>query len=387
MRDNQPITDREAMLPDGALLVSKTDTDSRITFANKEFVAISGFSREELLGAPHNLVRHPHMPPEAFADLWTTIGEGRPWEGLVKNRTKSGDHYWVRANVTPVVENGAVKGYISIRERPSRDKVAEAEDAYKRMRSGDKSLGLRDGELIRTGLSARFRVFRLSMTGRLVGIFATLILGIVLVGAGGLLGMAQSNESLRTVYEDRVVALGQLGEIGALMQQNSQAVSLAVLEMKGGGQSKPEHVAAIRQNAAQIDKVWAEYMATYLTPEEEGLARTFQASRTLLVSEGLRPAMQRAEEGDGVKLEKLLIETIGPLFGDARSKLNALVELQQRVALEEYTNAKQSFAGRTTIVTVGALGLAALAALLGWFLMGAVRRPLAEMARHFEAIA
>jgi len=387
VRDNQPITGRETIFPEGELLVSQTDLESRITFVNRGFATVSGFTREELLGAPHNLIRHPEMPSEAFANLWSTVKAGRPWEGLVKNRTKTGDHYWVRANVAPVVENGVVKGYISIRGRPSRDKVAEAEDAYRRMRSGDKSHGLRDGELIRTGLSARLRAFWSSMTGRLVGIFATLILGIVLVGAGGLLGMARSNEALRTVYEDRVVALGQLGEIMILVQQNTQSVSLAVLELKGGNKAKPEHMESIRQNVARTDKVWAEYMATYLTPEEEGLARAFQASRTLFVSEGLRPAMQRAEEADGVKLEKLLIETIGPLLGDALSKLTALVELQQRVALEEYTNAKQSFAGRTTAVTVGALGLALLAALLGWSLMRTVRRPLADMARHFEAIA
>ena len=78
----------------------------------------------ELLGAPHNLVRHPHMPAQAFANLWATIKAGRPWDGLVKNRTKAGNFYWVRANVTPVVENDQVTGYISIRSRPSREAIA-----------------------------------------------------------------------------------------------------------------------------------------------------------------------------------------------------------------------------------------------------------------------
>jgi aerotaxis receptor len=227
VRDNQPIADREVMFPEGKPLISQTGTDSRITFVNKEFASVSGFSRDELLGAPHNLVRHPHMPAQAFANLWATIKEGRPWEGSIENRTKTGDRYWVRANVTPVTEDGAVKGYISIYGRPSREKVAEAEAAYKRMRAGDTSLGLRDGELIHTGWRAGFGVFRASVTGRLVGIFATLILGIALVGGAGLLGMAQSNESLRTVYEDRVVPLSQLGEIMALMQQNSLEIGLA----------------------------------------------------------------------------------------------------------------------------------------------------------------
>ncbi|MBK3777684.1 PAS domain-containing protein [Azospirillum brasilense] len=94
MRDNGPVTNREIEMSEDTLLVSRTDTRGKITFVNKAFVDISGFSETELLGAPHNVVRHPDMPPAAFANLWETIKDGRPWEGLVKNRSKSGDHYW-----------------------------------------------------------------------------------------------------------------------------------------------------------------------------------------------------------------------------------------------------------------------------------------------------
>ncbi|WP_040849396.1 PAS domain-containing protein, partial [Nitrospirillum viridazoti] len=114
MRDTGPMTSREVELREGELLVSRTDPSGRITYANRAFIRVSGFSHEELIGAPHNLVRHPDMPKAAFADLWATIRAGRPWDGLVKNRTKGGDHYWVRANVTPVMEGGTVAGFISI---------------------------------------------------------------------------------------------------------------------------------------------------------------------------------------------------------------------------------------------------------------------------------
>jgi aerotaxis receptor len=99
MRVNEPITDREIVLPDGEPLVSRTDPAGRIEFANHVFVEVSGFAEQELVGSPHNIVRHPHMPEQAFANLWATIKAGRPWDGLVKNRAKSGDFYWVRANV------------------------------------------------------------------------------------------------------------------------------------------------------------------------------------------------------------------------------------------------------------------------------------------------
>ncbi|MBX9635514.1 MAG: PAS domain-containing protein, partial [Magnetospirillum sp.] len=115
MRDNGSVTNHEILLKEGDLLVSRTDASGRITFVNQAFIDISGFTEQELIGAPHNLVRHPHMPKEAFADLWGTIKSGKPWEGFVKNRTKTGDYYWVRANVTPFIENGQIAGYVSIR--------------------------------------------------------------------------------------------------------------------------------------------------------------------------------------------------------------------------------------------------------------------------------
>ena len=116
MRVNEPITDNEIELPAGEPLVSRTDTGGRIIFANHVFTEVSGFTEDELLGAPHNLVRHPHMPPVAFANLWTTIKAGRPWEGLVKNRAKNGDFYWVKANVTPVMEGDTLLGVISFHD-------------------------------------------------------------------------------------------------------------------------------------------------------------------------------------------------------------------------------------------------------------------------------
>ncbi|MGQ9368446.1 methyl-accepting chemotaxis protein [Azospirillum sp. A39] len=183
MRDNGPVTGREIPLTENMLLVSRTDTKGRITFANRTFVEVSGFSEAELVGAPHNLVRHPDMPREAFADLWDTVKAGRPWEGLVKNRAKNGDHYWVRANVTPVVENGAVTGYISIRSRPSREAVAEAETVYAAICAGrDGGYGLADGQILRRGAKAAAAAAAGSITGRLVLSYLALLAVMVLLG-------------------------------------------------------------------------------------------------------------------------------------------------------------------------------------------------------------
>ena len=130
MRTNLPVTQVEQELKDGAFIVSTTTPQGIITSANEEFVATSGYTLEELLGQPHNLVRHPDMPPEAFEDLWATVKAGRPWHGIVKNRCKNGDHYWVDANVTPIVSDGTITGYVSIRSKPSRSQIKDAEYRY-----------------------------------------------------------------------------------------------------------------------------------------------------------------------------------------------------------------------------------------------------------------
>ncbi|WP_431859557.1 methyl-accepting chemotaxis protein [Azospirillum sp.] len=173
MRVNEPITAREIMLQDGEVLVSRTDTGGRITFVNKAFIDISGFTEQELLGSPHNIVRHPHMPKEAFADLWATIKSGRPWEGLVKNRSKQGDFYWVRANATPVVEDGRITGFISIRTKPSRAQVEAAERIYAQIRSNPAcGLQVKDGAVSRPGLAHRLSVLKTSIAGRIAGMAA-----------------------------------------------------------------------------------------------------------------------------------------------------------------------------------------------------------------------
>ncbi|WP_284617866.1 methyl-accepting chemotaxis protein [Aquabacterium humicola] len=136
MRLNQPVTQREYELPEGATLMSTTDLKGRIVYANDAFVEASGFTREQLMGQPHNIVRHPDMPREAFADMWATLERGEPWTALVKNRRANGDHYWVRANALPVVRDGRPVGYMSVRTKPTRDEVAAAERLYRDFREG-----------------------------------------------------------------------------------------------------------------------------------------------------------------------------------------------------------------------------------------------------------
>ena len=124
-------TDTEVPFPEGRLIVSRTDLQGLITHANDAFVEMSGYAREELIGAPHHILRHPDMPRLAFKGLWDTLSSGQKWHGYVKNLRKDGAHYWVYATAVANIRNGKAVGYTSVRRKPSRKKIEEISALYK----------------------------------------------------------------------------------------------------------------------------------------------------------------------------------------------------------------------------------------------------------------
>ena len=165
MRANLPVTQQEYDFPEHETLLSATDTQSHIRYANAAFIRTSGYRLDELLGQPHNLVRHPDMPREAFEDMWRTLKEGHSWTALVKNRRKNGDHYWVRANAAPMRRNGELIGYLSVRTRPEREEVQAAESLYQRFREGRaRGLAFYRGLLVRRGWGRWLSAFQLLPT-------------------------------------------------------------------------------------------------------------------------------------------------------------------------------------------------------------------------------
>lgn len=386
MRVNTPVTDQEVFLPDGETIVSRTDPGGRITFINKAFTDISGFTVEELIGQPHNIVRHPEMPKEGFADLWKTIKAGRPWEGLVKNRTKSGDYYWVQANVTPVVEKGQITGYLSIRVRPSRAKVAAAEAAYARLRAGDaRGLTLLDGELATWTLAARLNKFWACLRTRLAALCLATLLGTVFVGGAGLQGMWRTEAALKTVYEDRTICAGQLAAILDSMHDGARKLLLAEGDLRGGDAAS--RVAALRGDIARADRVWADYAATTLTPEEAALARRFADQRAAYVKDGLEPALRLAAQGQADALDQHLRAHVPALLDPALATLRDLIALQTRVAASEYATSQEQVAAMAWLVGIAvALGIAVSGA-LAWLVFASVQRALRRMQEHFDAVS
>ena len=131
MKLNMPVTNNEIVMNNGSILVTRTDLQGKILYANDEFLKISGYSRHEIIGKDHNIIRHPDMPPELFEDLWKTLKAMRPWAGVIKNRSKSGDFYWVHANIIPQFEKGKLVGYLSVRYEPKKAELELSQALYR----------------------------------------------------------------------------------------------------------------------------------------------------------------------------------------------------------------------------------------------------------------
>lgn len=216
MKINKPVTNNEVKVPKNKFIVSKTDLKGTIIEVNDTFLEVSGFSKSELFGKNHNIVRHPDVPTEAFRDLWDTLQRGKPWTQIVKNRCKNGDYYWVRANVAPIVENGETTGYMSVRTGATDAEIKAAESAYKLLDSG--AVSLYEGHPI-TGFG-KF-MHKINLINKLS------MRQLVVIGAS--LGMLLSILSIISIFSDSTSMQSTLFTLMTLMMFLSSVIALPVL--------------------------------------------------------------------------------------------------------------------------------------------------------------
>ena len=362
MRKNLPISQKEYLLPDGTSLVSKTDLKGRITYCNPSFIEASGFDKHELLGAPHNLVRHPDMPEAAFADLWATVQQGLPWTGVVKNRRKNGDHYWVCANVTPVMENDRVVGYMSVRTKPSREEITAAEALYARINENRfAGMAVRQGFVRRTGVVGWFLHFgdlklmtRIAMVCGIEALVLLAILGLAIAGAprGWLVGTSAAGLVLgaltgwylvatiaRPVVEaldaSRGIAAGQVtfrttsrhtDETGLLLrslQQVSINLAAIVMDIKNGTTSIHRTTSELAEEAHGLSSRTEQQAANL----EETAASMEQLTATVKQNaDSARQANQLAIGASGVAAKG------GQVVGDVVATMGSISESSKKIA-------------------------------------------------------
>jgi PAS domain S-box-containing protein len=364
MRDNGPVTQRDRPVPENTFLVSRTDPRGVITYVNQAFIDLSGFSREELLGAPHNLVRHPDMPPGAFADLWATLQAGECWVGVVKNRCKNGDHYWVRAAVSAEQDpSGTVTGYVSVRVRPTPAEVTAAEAAYGKLRDGSTRIVVHHGRLSQRGLIPALVRRLASLRMRIALGFLALIAVLVVAAGSALSGMRNTQQSLATLYADRLVCTGQINTINHLTRDNWKLLMDAT-QLDADVPAIVAHIAANRQ---AINDASDAYLGTDLTTEERALAEDLIAKRKAFLTQVIIPGCELASAGKRIALRTLLSPEANALREAVGVTCDQLFALQLREGQALVTQAQHTYAASVRLVgglTAGAVVLALLVAFL-----------------------
>ncbi|WP_136255293.1 methyl-accepting chemotaxis protein [Onishia niordana] len=385
MRNNQPVTQREVELKDDDFLISRTDTKGRITYANPAFIEISGFSKEELIGAPHNLVRHPDMPTAAFANMWETLKAGEGWSGFVKNRRKDGDHYWVHASVTPIIEDGNVVGYASLRVKADREAIEKADQSYALIREGrGKHLMLERGNLRRRGLWGRLcRINPTSMRSRLTTMIGVAMVLLVVSGGLGLFGLNVAGERILEIKQDGLEDVARLQRIEQLMTQGRDRLDGPISNpMSADVESLTADTGALVTN---LETAWAGYIGdgVNITSAEQ----TFADGLDAYIDEGMNAAVSALDSGDFYQAYVAFNEVLKPKGAELSATINELVEQKQDAAtdLAEQASADQQrmLILQGILLSVGLL----LLLLLGTLTVRSLTKPLRESMQFTLQIA
>ena len=338
MKINLPVTEHERAFPPERTLVSKTDTQGFITFANRDFIEISGFTEPELMGANHNIIRHPDMPARAFEIMWQTLQHGLTWSGLVKNRCKNGDFYWVDAKVVPIKKKGQIVGYMSVRSCPSRAAVASAQAAYQ--------LAATAPQTIQQAPVAGWKKHLSIRNGIPVWILAVTLMMIV-GGILGITGLSQSNTALQKLYEQEMAPVQTIGRINFLMADNRAQVALALhhnplthAETRFD-HTLASHLAMMVKNREEIDRLWSGYVERISTAPENQLAQQYWDARNSYVQDGLLKAKLALEAGDYAQVEQLLVTGVSPLYEQANVRVMVLLQHLSDRGLARFTQATQ----------------------------------------------
>jgi len=325
MRNNQPVNNVEYSLKEGVFIVSRTDTRGIIVSCNKDFVEASGYAEAELIGQPHNLLRHPDMPVEAFADLWSTLKSGAPWHGLVKNRRKDGSYYWVVADASPVMESGQCVGYVSVRTKPARSDVETADALYRKFREGQQGNWEIHAGQARKQRSWWHKFIPQSLAPRLWLAFGVLLAALLFDGGQGYFALKHADEEFSDVANRRVYLATDIYKIRAHAVATRMQILLAMQHDPAGRifalQDHPidVHLKTIDENLVEmqdeLDKYTALDAAGPVAVSDEGKKAILElhAIFDAYQAEAVLPTRAALAEGRFEDAAKLVIKKVLPM--------------------------------------------------------------------------
>jgi methyl-accepting chemotaxis protein len=389
MKTNLPVTTNELILRNDAFIISKTDLKGQITYVNRDFIEASGFTEAELIGQPHNMVRHPDMPAEVFEDLWVTLKAGRPWTGLVKNRCKNGDFYWVLANACPIVEGGETVGYISVRCKADPKQVAATAAAYRQFKERRQGrLRIRYGEAVKGG--SWFRNLglngRLLLTAGIVGPVLGLLIYVLLTA------LSTTSTAVWEMYERRVIPIETMGRVNKLMADSRAQVLLGLQHDPAGAFAKMHdhplemHLGNVDKYQAEFTALWQGYVSGIRQEKHKALAAEFTESSRRMVEEGLKPAIQALKEGRYNDANVIILKKLNPAYADASAKADALFKFLQDNAKRAYAESQQRYKDSWRLAIALSLIVPLIVIIAAYLFVRGIRRPLDQAGDVFEHI-
>jgi len=343
MRNNQPVTNNEVLMDDGQVIISETNLKGIITEVDQAFIDISGFTREELIGKNHNLIRHPDMPASAFQWLWDTIRDGQPWTGFVKNRCKNGDYYWVHANVTPVFKNGQIVSYVSVRTKPDRASIDAASQLYADINAGKVVLG-KQTLLQKINPLPRMKIWqKMAATLSLMAVLLTGSWFITLQGLG------ESHDGLLMAGNDRKVSVAFADiELSMIASMFNLAQILTAPDSDIAYANSRNFV---RAKLAEISKDMDLLKSADLSDRETVAIDSYMKVAQQYVDAHLKPFVSllkigsgdAADEYDDGTINEMVIALESPLFHSVVAASDKFEDVQNEVSIEEAAESSAAY--------------------------------------------
>lgn len=382
MRQNLPVIDEEIFFLPGASLVSKTDLYGNITYANDAFVSISGYSREELIGKPHNLVRHPDMPVQVFSHLWLTLKQGNPWKGVVKNRAKDGRFYWVKAVIVPIRKEDQTIGYMSVREAVNPDEIESATSMYARLKQ--------TGEPVRQNVLHNWMTIKTGFTlGSLFVILLMIAGGIVGIG-----GLRQSSTDAQSLYEDRIQPIARAnrldagvhelrGSLAAWYMVNSQGVR----DFHATTQQRDDFLERFKQAERETSLLLEKLQSDQLSEANRLILNRVRDQYSALLGKIIHPLARDIESDAPVPAINSQVGYYLPYFKDLQATLGELQQSIKVQAEQDYRTLEQRNELIWKIALTGIIIGTLIVVVVGRFFLKNIVTPLETAIRNFDRIA